>query len=201
MSLRRSVDRHSVAAYLATERQSQERHEYLDGEIFVIAGESPDHGSICSNISGQLYVQLRGTPCRVFSKDTKVRSGPAPFQPGKSEGLYSYPDVLVVCGDLEFHDEHRDVILNPTVVIEVLSPATEAFDRGEKWTRYQAYLPDLTDYLLVSQSKPQVEHFQRQDSGEWLYSRTHGLDGTVRLASIDCALKLDDIYERIVFPD
>ena len=201
MSLPRSINRHSVAEYLSMERQSKERHEYLDGEIFAMAGESPEHGSICSNISGQLYVQLRGTPCRFFSKDAKVRSGLAPRSGNKSEGLYSYPDLVVVCGELEFHDEHRDVILNPRVIIEVLSSATEAFDRGEKWTRYQTYLPDLTDYLLVSQSKPQIEQFQRQGGGEWRYSRIYGLEGIVTLASIECTLNLSDVYERIAFPD
>jgi Uma2 family endonuclease len=107
---------------------------------------------------------------------------------------------VVVCGKLRFHDEHRDVLLNPTVIIEVLSPATEAFDRGEKWVRYQTWLPELSDYLLVSQSKPQIEHYQRQTSGEWLYSLVNGLEDTVRLASIGCTLLLTQVYDRIQFP-
>jgi Uma2 family endonuclease len=107
---------------------------------------------------------------------------------------------LVVCGELKFQDERRDVLLNPAVIIEVLSPTTEAFDRGEKWSRYQTWLPELSDYILVSQSKPQLEHFHRQASGEWLYSLVKDLEASLHLASISCTLQLTDVYDRIVFP-
>src|SRR5436309_11935902 len=170
MSLPMSHEIYSAEEYLMLERKSEERHEYLDGLIYEMAGESPQHGAICTNINGQLYSQLRGKPCQLFSKDMKVRSGPAPKRGYTTKGLYSYPDLLVVCGELKFHDEHRDVLLNPMVVIEVLSPSTEAFDRGEKWVRYQTWLPELTDYVLVSQSRPQIDHFHRQPSSEWIYS-------------------------------
>jgi Uma2 family endonuclease len=200
MSLQRSYARYSVEDYLAIERDSEERHEYLDGEIYEMAGESPEHGRICINMSGILYAQLRGKPCEAFSKDMKVRSGPIP-KPGRTtKGLYSYPDLLVVCGELKFHDEHRDVLLNPKVIIEVISPSTEAFDRGEKWIRYQTWLPELTDYLLVSQSTPQIDHFHRQAGGEWRYSLMNQLEGSLQLQSIDCTLPLTDVYDRIVFP-
>jgi Uma2 family endonuclease len=199
MSLPQPRLRYTVEEYLALERVSEERHEYLDGEIYALAGESPDHGRICTNIGG-LYAQLRDTPCEVFTKDMKVRSGPDPKFLRTPKGLYSYPDLLVVCGEMKFHDEYRDVLLNPTVIIEVLSPATEAFDHGEKWVRYQTWLPSLTDYLLVSQSKPLVEHYHRQPQGGWLYSLVSGLDGSVSLASIACTLRLADVYDRIVFP-
>jgi Uma2 family endonuclease len=199
MSLPQPRLRYTVEEYLALERVSEERHEYLDGEIYALAGESPDHGRICTNIGG-LYAQLRDTPCEVFTKDMKVRSGPDPKFLRTPKGLYSYPDLLVVCGEMKFHDEYRDVLLNPTVIIEVLSPAIEAFDHGEKWVRYQTWLPSLTDYLLVSQSKPLVEHYHRQPQGGWLYSLVSGLDGSVSLASIACTLRLADVYDRIVFP-
>jgi Uma2 family endonuclease len=117
-----------------------------------------------------------------------------------TSGLYSYPDVVVVCGDPEYHDEHTDVILNPSVLVEVLSPATEAFDRGEKWTRYQMWNPTLTDYILVSQDRPQVEQFSRQADGSWSFRRYTGLEEMVSIASIECTLKLADVYDRIVFP-
>jgi Uma2 family endonuclease len=130
----------------------------------------------------------------------KVRSGPSPRSGYGPKGLYSYPDLLIVCGELKFHDEHRDVLLNPTVIIEVLSPATEAFDRGEKWARYQTWLPELSDYLLVSQVKPQIDHFQRQAGGEWLYSLIRGLGESIQLNSVGCALQLAEIYDRIAFP-
>jgi Uma2 family endonuclease len=200
MSLPQARVRYTVEEYLALERRSEERHEYLDGEIYDMAGESPDHGRICTNIGGQLYAQLRGTPCEGFIKDTKVRSGPDPKFLRAPKGLYSYPDLLVVCGEMRFHDECRDVLLNPTVIIEVLSPATEAFDRGGKWMRYQTWLSSLTDYLLVSQSLPLVEHYRRQPDGGWLYSSVSGLQGSVSIASIGCSLRLADVYDRIVFP-
>ena len=200
MSLPRSHARHSVEEYLALERGSEERREYLDGHIYAMAGESPEHGAICTNIGGQLYAQLRGKSCQVFSKDLKVRSGPAPKRGQTTKGLYSYPDLLVVCGELKFHDEHRDVLLNPSVIIEVLSPATEAFDRGEKWARYQTWLPELTDYVLVSQTKPRIDHFHRGTGGEWVYSLVNSLEESLRLNSVGCVLQLTDVYDRVVFP-
>jgi Uma2 family endonuclease len=179
MSLPHSQPRYTVEEYLALERASEERYEFLDGQVYLMAGESPAHGTICTNISGQLYNQLRGKPCQVFSKDMKVRSGPQPQSPDESRGLYTYPDLVVVCGEPQFHDEYCDVLLNPTIIIEVLSPATEAFDRGEKWSRYQTWLPSLTHYLLVSQSKPQLEQYLRQPNGGWFYSLVKGLEGSL----------------------
>ena len=200
MSLPRAHTRHSVEEYLALEREAEERHEYLDGQIYAMAGESPEHSAICTNIGGQLYAQLRGNPCQVFSRDIKVRSGPAPKLGQTTKGLYSYPDLMVVCGELKFHDEYRDVLVNPSVIIEVLSPAIEAFDRGEKWARYQTWLPELTDYLLVSQTKPQIDHFHRGVGGEWVYSLVNSLEESLRLNSVGCVLQLADVYDRIVFP-
>ncbi len=200
MSLPRAHSRHSVEEYLASERESEERHEYLDGQIYAMAGESPEHGAICTNLTRIISTHLLGSPCQVFSKDMKVRSGPVPKLGQTTKGLYSYPDLIVVCGELKFHDEHRDVLLNSAVIIEVLSPATEAFDRGEKWARYQTWLPDLTDYLLVSQAKPRIDHFHRRAGGEWVYSLVNDLEESLRLDSIGCVLQLTDVYDRIVFP-
>jgi Uma2 family endonuclease len=200
MSLPHADISYSIEEYLVIERGSAERHEYLDGHVYAMAGESPEHGTICTNIGGELYNQLRGKECQAFSKDMKVRSGPNPQTGRASKGLFSYPDLVVVCGELRFHDEYRDVLLNPTIIIEVLSPATEAFDRGEKWVRYQSWLPELSDYLLVSQSRPQVEHYQRQATGEWLYSLLADLGDKLDLASIGCKLELNEIYDRIRFP-
>ena len=200
MSLLRSHVRYSTEEYLTLERESEERHEYLDGQIYQMAGESPDHGRVCTNLSRIISTQLLGKPCEVLSKDMKVRSGPAPRPGQATKGLFSYPDLLVVCGELRFHDEYRDVLLNPTVIIEVLSPATEAFDRGEKWERYQTWLPELADYLLVSQSKPRIEHFHRQVSAEWLYSLVNKLEASLHLRSINCTLQLTEVYDRVTFP-
>jgi Uma2 family endonuclease len=133
-----------------------------------MAGESPQHGDICVNLVRELSAQLRGTPGRVWTKDAKVRSGPLPRRRYPVKGLFSYPDLVIVCGEPQFLDEHRDVLINPRVTIEVLSPNTEAFDRGEEFRRYRRYNPSLTDYLVVAQSQPLVEHFARQPDGLWV---------------------------------
>jgi Uma2 family endonuclease len=128
----------------------------------------------------------------------KVLSGK--YAPGQTKGLFSYPDLSVVCGEPKFHDGRRDVLLNPTLIIEVLSPGTELFDRGEKFRRYRTCLESLQDYVLVSTDSPMVELFQRQADGFWLYSASAGLDALARLPSIACEVPLADIYERIEFP-
>lgn len=186
--------------YLAIERASKERHEYIDGRIFVMAGESDEHAEICANITGNLHAQLVGAPCRIRAHNTKVRSGPEPKPSQNPEGFYSYPDALVVCGERKFHDKYRDVLLNPNVIIEVLSKSTEAFDRGEKFIRYRTWLPSLTDYLLVSYKKPLIEHYRRQSNGEWALATMEGLDAVLNIESIGCSLKLSDVYDGVKFP-
>ena len=190
----------TVEEYLSMERAAEERHEYLDGLIYAMAGESLEHGDICTNLVSELRTQLKGTPCRVLSKDTKVRSGSALQRQRTRKGLFSYPDLVIICGELQYHDTYRDVILNPAVIIEVLSPSTEAFDRGEKFLRYHNWNPTLTDYILVSQSQPLVEHFTRQPDGSWSYHVYQGLEHNCPIASIDCTLRLSEAYDRVVFP-
>lgn len=189
----------TVDDYLAMERAAVERHVYLDGEIFAMAGESDAHGIISFNVAISLGVQLKGTPCQGRTKDAKVRSGPIPETGRSKKGMFSYPDILVFCGEPEFHDAHTDVILNPKVIVEILSESTEAFDRGEKFQRLQKHNPTLTDYILISQDKPQVEHFRRQRKGSWSYDTHAGLDASVVIVSIGCTLKLADVYDRVVF--
>ena len=190
----------TIDAYLALERTEAERHEYLDGCIYAMAGESPDHGRICMNLYGSLWPQLRGTPCEAFAKDTKVRCGPTPRLGQSMQGLFAYPDLVVVCGALQFHDQAQDVLLNPLVLVEVLSPSTEAFDRGEKFHRYRRWLPTLTDYVLVAQDRPVIDHYQRTRTGRWEVEALEGLDASLHLPSIACTVALADVYERIVFP-
>lgn len=199
MASRRSQPLYSIEEYLALERASDERHEYIDGYIYAMAGESGEHADICTNLGGILYSRLKDTHCRARSKDTKVRSGPTPKHPRSREGFFSYPDLVVICGQPQYHDEHTDVILNPTVIIEVLSESTEGFDRGEKFRRYQVWNPTLTDYLLVSQTAPIIEHFSRQTDGSWSYKIYQGLDRNVLIESIGCELRLADVYDRINF--
>lgn len=200
MSLPQTHVYYSVEEYLASEREAEARHEYLDGLIYAMAGESPGHGAICMNLSRIISTQLLGKSCQALSKDMKVRSGPPPGRGHTTKGLFSYPDLLIVCGELKFHDEYRDVLLNPSVIIEVLSASTEAFDRGEKWTRYQTWLPELSDYLLVSQTKPQLDHFHRRAGGEWIYSLVNQTEASLRLDSVNCVLPLAEVYDRVVFP-
>jgi len=173
------------------ERQADVRHEYIDGEVFAMAGESLEHSTICFNIAVLIGAQLRGKPCRGFSPNMKVRTSPS--------GLYTYPDLAVVCGEPVFHDQQRDVLVNPKVVVEVLSPSTEGYDRGGKWIRYQQ-IETLTDYLLIAQDQSLIEHYTRQADGKWLYSAVGDLADSVQLPSIDCRLPLVEVYDRIRFP-
>jgi Uma2 family endonuclease len=200
MGLAQPQPSYTIEEYLALERQSEERHEYLDGQIYAMAGESLEHSRICVNLAGELRAQLKGKPCEVLSPNMKVRSGPYIKQQKTNKGLFSYVDVTVVCGESQFHDEHRDVLLNPTVIIEVLSPTTESFDRGEKFLRYRTHIEALNDYVLVSQTKPLIEHFLRQSNGQWLFSSISGLENSLYLTSIDCHLRLAEVYDRVTFP-
>jgi Uma2 family endonuclease len=200
MALAQTQLLYTVDDYLAFERAADERHEYLDGQIYAMAGESLAHGIIATNLVAALHAQLRRTPCQPLSKDMKVRSGPLPQTARSRQGLFSYPDIVVVCGEPLFHDAHRDVLLNPKVIFEILSPSTEAFDRGVKFLRYQTWNPTLSDYVLVSQTTPLVEQFIRRDDGSWSYYIYQGLTQRCPLTSIDCTLPLTDVYERVAFP-
>src|SRR5437763_1371764 len=141
MGLPKLKPRYTVDQYLAMERHAEERHLFLDGEIYAMAGESDRHGIISVNLVALLVVQLRGGPCSVRTKDTKVRSGPIPMSGAATKGMFSYPDVLVICKEPEYHDAFRDILLNPKAIFEVLSESTEAFDRGEKFQRFQEWNP------------------------------------------------------------
>lgn len=202
MSLPQSQIRYTEDQYLSLERESEERHEYLDGQIFAMAGESPEHGAISINLVREVSAQLKGTRCQAFTKDMRVRSGPLPRRRYSQKGLYSYPDLVIVCGELQLLDENRDVIINPKVIIEVLSSSTEAFDRGEKFQRYRTHNPALTDYLIVAQNRPSIELFARQENGQWVIAESvTELSGNVHIASINCTLQLAEIYDRIEFPE
>ena len=197
MSAPRPTPIFTVDQYLAYEREADARHEYLDGQILGMAGESLDHGVISANTLASLVGQLRGTPCFAVTKDTKVRSGPTPMKGDSIKGLFSYPDVVVVCGEPEFHDTLRDVILNPTTIVEVLSPSTETFDQGTKFTRFRQSNPTLKDYILISQFEPRVEHHYRQADGSWQMKEYVGLEASFAIPSIRCTLRLADVYDRI----
>src|SRR3954465_15778470 len=152
--------------YLAAERLSEYRSEYLDGGVYPMTGGTANHIRIVSNIVTQLNNQLDGRPCDVFPTDMKVRL------PGSRK--FFYPDVVVVCGELQYHDGRKDIILNPDLVVEVLSPSTEAFARGAKFRAYRT-IESLKEYVLVSQDKPLVEQYIRNGDEEWKYKTAEGL--------------------------
>lgn len=179
----------TIEEYLAFERQSETRHDYLGGEIFAMTGASRIHNLISGNIFGEIRNQLRRRPCEVYTEAMRVRA-PA--------DLFTYPDVVVVCGKPSFDDLEFDTLLNPTVIFEVLSPSTEAYNRGIKSERYRA-IPSLSEYVLVAQERIHIEHYIRQASGRWLLEELANLGETLELPSIDCRLSVAEIYEQ-VFP-
>lgn len=192
MALPHKAHYYTPEEYLAFERAAETKHEYLDGQIFAMAGGSPLHNQICFNTNVAVGIQLRGTECIGYTSDQKIRTDPM--------DLFSYPDLTIVCGKPTFHDKHNDVILNPKVIIEVLSPKTEDYDRSEKLTRYQA-IKSVSDYILISQTRPSVEQFVRQKGKrQWLFTIETEMKAEIFIASINCRLKLADIYDRVVFP-
>lgn len=190
MSLPRTPAVFTAEQYLDLERHTEIRHEFLDGTMYAMSGGSRAHSAICFNLAGCLQPQLRGTPCAGFSPDMKVRAGDA--------SLYAYPDLAVVCGESLLHDDHGDVLLNPSVIFEVLSRSTEAYDRGEKFERYKT-IETLTDYVLVSQDRPRLEYFSRQSDGTWSRTEMSGLESSLDISSINCHLMLSEVYDRIEF--
>lgn len=201
MGLAQKAPLYTVEEYLAMERESEERHEYIDGEIYMMAGETDPHSIITINLAVEIGTQLKGRDCAALSPNMKVRSGPDPKFSRSLKGFFSYADLMVACGKRLYHDEYQDVLLNPKVIIEILSPTTEAYDRGEKFRRYRQWIPTFTDYLLISQTEPLVEHFRLDKSSFWvLVATVTDLSKKVKLASIGCELKMTDIYDRVEFP-
>ena len=188
MSTLRQQAHVSPEEYLALERESEFKSEYLDGAVYAMTGASIWHVQIVGNITALLSTQLRQKPCRVLASEMKVRLA--------DSRKFFYPDVTVVCGDPQFHDERTDIILNPLLVIEVLSKSTEAFDRGGKFLAYQQ-LESLQEYLLVAQDRAAVEQFVRQTDGTWTYRAAVGLEGSLALPSVECALALSAVYDKV----
>jgi Uma2 family endonuclease len=182
--------RYTPEQYLEMERQADTKSEYFGGEIFAMAGASESHNLIVTNVIREFSTQLRGRPCKTYPSDMKVEVGPS--------GLFTYPDVSVVCGEVRFRDERRDMVQNPTVIVEVLSPSTEAYDRGAKFAQYRRLL-SLTDYLMVSPEEYRVEHFVRQPDNNWLLSEVTSGDEAVQIASLGCELPMWELYDRVEF--
>jgi Uma2 family endonuclease len=191
----------SPEEYLRRERLASERSCYLDGQVHAMAGQNIAPGTGSVNLVVHFGLQRKGSACRAFTKDTKVRSGPPqPRGERLTGGMFSYPDVLVVCEPIEPFDDHREVILNPTTIFEVLSESTEAFDRGERFAWLGDWNSPLRDDLLVAQDEPRIDHFTRQADGSWLMRSHVGLDADVRIDSIGCSRKLANVYDSVEFP-
>lgn len=182
--------RYTPEEYLTLERKAEYKSQYYDGKIFAMAGASRRHNLIAVNIASEMRARLRGRPCEVYGSDMRVKVSPT--------GLYTYPDVVVVCGEPRFEDDHEDTLLNPTLIVEVLSPSTEDYDRGRKFAHYRQ-IGSLAEYVLVAQEKHHVERFRRQETGEWLLWETDRPDDTVSLASIGSELALVEVYDKVEF--
>lgn len=178
-------------AYLTAERKAKIKSEYIYGEIFAMSGASRAHNLITLDIATELNLQLRKRGCEVYSGDMRVKTKPT--------GSYFYPDVVVVCDKPRFEDNVFDTLLNPILIVEVLSPSTEAFDKGEKFAHYQELL-SLQEYILVSQDRIRVEHHHLIET-QWVGKTFEAPENVLELNSIECELPLQDIYTRVSFTD
>ena len=174
--------------YLALERSADFKSEYFNGEIFAMTGASESHNLVVINTIRELSTQLKKRPCKVYANDMRVKVDPT--------GLYTYPDVVVTCGKAQFDDTHLDTLLNPVLIVEVLSDSTEAYDRGRKFEHYRK-LDSLVEYVLIAQNRPHIESYRRQADQQWLLREYSELDGTLRLLSIDCDLALAEVYDKV----
>ena len=176
--------------YLALERAQEYRSEYFAGEIFAMAGGTENHSLVASNVNRILGQQLRDRPCKVYTGDMRIKV--------QATGLTTYPDISSLCGKAEFLDELHDTLLNPQLIVEVLSPSTESYDRGKKFEHYRK-IESLQDYVLISQDRMLVECFTRDSDGSWSMRDASAAGQSIRLSSLDCDLPLDEVYAKVEF--
>lgn len=181
----------TVEEYLAFERASDERHEYLNGEVFLMVGASKEHARIVTNLVLYLQPQLLAGGCTAYTNDLRVKVS--------STGLYTYPDFVVECGEGQYEDAHGDTFLTPILIIEVLSPSTKNYDRDDKFRHYRA-IRSLQTYVLVYQDEPRIEQFTHHGD-MWVYSEVIGLEAIAEFASVQCTVPLAQVYEGISFDD
>ena len=174
--------------YLEIERKAEIKSEYYNGEMFAMAGGSPNQGIIVINLGRELSLQLKPSPCSVYASDVRLRVLPS--------GLYTYPDLMVVCGEARYADDQKDTLLNPIVIVEVLSDSTRDYDRGQKFEFYRG-LSSVLEYITVAPDAPHIELWTRQDENHWLLSEFNHLNQTVPVTSIDCVLKLSEVYDKV----
>jgi len=182
----------TVAEYLAIEERAEFKSEFYRGEMFAMSGASEPHNRIKDNTIIEIGTRLKGGPCRTYSSDQRVHI--------EATGLYTYPDILVVCGPSEFAAEDRNSIINPRVIIEVLSPSTEKYDRGTKLRNYQR-IPMLQEYVMVYQDEAVCESLTRKADGSWTFAFAAGLDATLKFNSIAVEIALTDVYAGVTFPE
>lgn len=176
--------------YLEFERNSDIKHEYFAGEIFAMSGAKRNHNVIAWNIGGELREKLKGRDCEAYPSDMRV------FVP--ATGLYTYPDLAVVCGEPIFQDDVFDTLLNPVLLIEVLSESTEGYDRGRKFQNYRSF-ESLEEYILVAQDEARIEKYVKHGDGFWLLSEAVGLGSSIEFSSIECEINLGEVYDKIDF--
>ncbi len=175
--------------YLSLEEEAVEKSEFFRGKICAMAGGTPEHGKVSVRMIVTLDNALRTKPCTVYNSDVRIKI--------EETGLDTYPDASVVCNKPKLHIyKNTQTVLNPTLIVEVLSPTTENYDRGDKFENYKL-IPSLTDYLLVSQNCAKVEHFVRQSDGTWNCTESEGLGATVKIESLECDLPLSEIYLKV----
>jgi len=194
MTLSQEKLRMTPAEYLEFERTSEIKHEYFDGEVFAMAGAKPNHNLINANIVSELRNRIvaNESTCRIYPSDQRI----------KVEAIekYTYPDISIACENIEFDDDSIPSLLNPVVIIEILSESTEAYDRGKKFMHYRL-IPSLREYVLVSQDHCQVETYMRSDAGRWIYSSHENLENMFNVEPVNCEISLSEIYRWIVFED
>jgi Uma2 family endonuclease len=177
--------------YLDIERRAEFRSEYYQGQMFAMSGATGSHTVITVNLVREMSTELRRGPCQLYTHDMRVQVS--------KTGLYTYPDIVVACAGRKFLDEREDTLLNPIVIVEVLSESTEAYDRGKKFEQYRT-LESLQEYVLVAQDRMLVESYRRQASGQWLLTTAAEADNILELSSVNCRLKLADVYENVTLP-
>ncbi|MCF2491986.1 Uma2 family endonuclease [Dyadobacter chenhuakuii] len=185
-----TIKMYSEQEYLELEREAEYKSEYYQGEIFAMAGASPNHNRIMANLSGEIYMALKGRSCQNFSSDMRLHI--------PQNGLYTYPDIIILCGKPEFSQNDKDTLINPSVIIEVLSKSTSAYDRGDKFRLYRS-IPTLTDYILVDSLSISVEVFRKNEDGTWLLnSEINNINERITLTNINVQIELKDVYARTI---
>lgn len=180
----------SPDVFLEFERAADEKHEYRDGEVVLMSGARRAHKLIAINVGSGLHGALKNKDCETYMSDMRV------YVP--SARLYTYPDIVVVCGDPKFIDDEFDTLTNPILLIEILSESTESYDRGQKFKHYRS-IDSLREYVLISQQSPSIEKYVKHGDGFWMLSDAAGLDSSLTLETIDCRLSLADVYDKVTF--